>query len=110
MSSFESEQVRFVVSGGSRPDFPCKSDFQGVDGSLSVLSFGDSWDNLRVIPPTPQEPIVALAPEARLLVHWFENQVRVWSIDELGEGYGGEYTINKRYVLEMKLNVHLFTV
>jgi hypothetical protein len=28
MSSFESEQVRFVVSGGPSHPFPCKSDFK----------------------------------------------------------------------------------
>jgi hypothetical protein len=76
-----------------------------VDGGLSVLSFGDSWDNLRVIPPIPQEQIVSLAPEARLILHWFGNEVKIWCIEELGEAYGDDYTITKRYLLEMRLTV-----
>jgi len=82
-----------------------KADDPGVDGSLSVLSFGDSWDNLRVIPPIPQEQIVSLAPKARLLVHWLESQVKIWQIEMPCEAYGDDYTISKRYVLEMQLNV-----
>src|SRR5271170_730400 len=72
----------------------------GVDGSLSVLSFVDGEDNLRVAPPVPQEQIVRLAKEARLLLNWSENQVKLWEFEEIVDE-----RIQKRYLLNMELNV-----
>lgn len=78
----------------------------GVDRSFSVLSFTDSTDNLRVVPPVPQEQVVELATDARLLLSWSDNRVKMWRIEQINEAeHDEEDQISKRYLLDMTLNV-----
>jgi len=78
----------------------------GVDGSFSVLSFIDSTDNLRVVPPIPQQQVVRLAATARVILSWSDSTVKVWRIEEIDEfEFDGDDCISKRYLLEMELNV-----
>ena len=76
-----------------------------MDRSFSVLSFVDAEDNLRVMPPVPQEQIVRLARNARHLLSWTESQVKIWQIEEIDDTLYDEDRISKRYLLEMNLNV-----
>ena len=74
-----------------------------------MLSYVGSKENLRVIPPVPQQQIVSLATTARLLLHWSDRQVKIWRVEEIGEAeFDGEERIEKRYLLEMDLNVNPF--
>lgn len=78
----------------------------GVDGSFSVLSFLNSKENLRVVPPIPQQQVVKLATAARVLLSWSDNQVKLWRIEEIHESeFDSDDRISKRYLLEMELNV-----
>lgn len=78
----------------------------GVDGSFSVLSFMDSTDNLRVVPPIPQQQLVRLAATARVILSWSDSTVKIWRIEEIDESeFDGDDRISKRYLLEMELNV-----
>jgi hypothetical protein len=78
----------------------------GVDRTFSVLSFVDSQENLRVLPPVPQERVVSLANKARMLLNWSDNKVKIWRIEEINESeFEDEDKIEKRYLLEMDLNV-----
>lgn len=78
----------------------------GVDRTFSVLSFVDSKENLRVLPPVPQERIVSLAGKARILMNWSDNKVKFWKIEEINEAaMEDEEPIEKRYLLEMDFNV-----
>jgi WD40 repeat protein len=90
MASFESNNLRIVCSGG-------------VDRSLSVLSYTPEEENLRVLPPVPQERVVKLAPEARILLNWSDNHIRLWRIEGINnDEFAGEQ-IENRYLLEMEL-------
>jgi U3 small nucleolar RNA-associated protein 4 len=79
---------------------------KGVDRTLAVLSFRDSIEKLRVIPPVPQKSVVSLAPKARFLLSWSDTVVKAWKIEE-GNTAGSECDeqISKRYLLEMEFNV-----
>jgi hypothetical protein len=77
----------------------------GVDRTFSVLSFVDTEENLRVVPPVPQEQVVKLAKNARYLLSWTDNQVKVWQVEEIDDTLYDEDRISKRYLLEMSLNV-----
>ena len=104
MASYESQEIRMIVSGGIN-NFML-SLIVGVDRTLSVLSFVEGNENLRVLPPVPQEQVVCLAPEARMLLSWSDNSVRIWKIEEVEEAVlDGEDYIEKRYLLEMNLSV-----
>jgi hypothetical protein len=70
-----------------------------------VLSFVDTEENLRVVPPVPQEQVVKLARNARYLLSWTDNQVKVWQVEEIDDTLYDEDRISKRYLLEMTLNV-----
>ena len=37
----------------------------------------------RVLQAIPQKPIVTCLPQARLLMSWYDHEVKVWSIDKL---------------------------
>ena len=76
-----------------------------MDRSFSVLSFADGDDNLRVMPPVPQEQVVKLARNARYLLSWAESQVKIWQIEEIDVTMFDEDRISKRYLLEMNLDV-----
>jgi U3 small nucleolar RNA-associated protein 4 len=91
MASYESEDFNVVVSGG-------------VDRTFSVISLVDSkTDNLRVLPPVPQDRVVSLAATSRLLLSWSDNEVKVWQIDDVnGTDLEG---IAKRYLIQMIFNV-----
>jgi hypothetical protein len=78
----------------------------GVDRTFSVLSFVDGKENLRVLPPVPQERIVKLASKARILLNWSDNKIKLWKIEEINEAeMDDEEKIEKRYLLEMDFNV-----
>jgi hypothetical protein len=77
----------------------------GVDRTFSVLSFVDTEENLRVVPPVPQEHVVKLAKNARFLLSWTDNQVKIWQVEEIDDTLYDEDRISKRYLLEMNLNV-----
>jgi len=78
----------------------------GVDRTFSVLSFVDSEENLRVLPPVPQERVVSLAGKARILLNWSDNKVKLWKIEEINQtAMEDEDRIEKRYLLEMDFNV-----
>jgi hypothetical protein len=70
-----------------------------------VLSFVDTEENLRVVPPVPQEHVVKLAKNARFLLSWTDNQVKIWQVKEIDDTLYDEDRISKRYLLEMNLNV-----
>jgi hypothetical protein len=63
------------------------------------LSFANSEENLRVIAPVPQ--VVRLAKNARLLLSWSDNQVKIWKVEPVL----GDDLISKRFLLEMTINV-----
>ena len=80
----------------------------GVDRTFSVLSFVNGKENLRILPPVPQEQIVKLAGKARILLTWSDNKVKLWKIEEINESETeAEEKIEKRYLLEMDFNVSL---
>lgn len=91
MTSYESEDFNVVVSGG-------------VDRTFSVISLVDSkTENLRVLPPVPQDRVVSLAATSRLLLSWSDNEVKIWQIDDIkGADLEG---IAKRYLIQMIFNV-----
>lgn len=93
MTSFESSQTRMIVSGG-------------VDRSFSVLFFTDNVENLRVLPPVPQERVVKLATGARILLNWSDNHVRLWRVEEISDHEFAGEQIENRYLLEMEFKVH----
>lgn len=39
--------------------------------------------NHRTIQAIPQKPIVAGIPESRLLMSWYDREVKIWAIDKL---------------------------
>jgi len=91
MASFETSEMRMICSGG-------------VDRSLSVLTFTDRGENLRVLPPVPQERVVKLASESRILLNWSDNHIRLWRVEQItNHEFAGEQ-IENRYLLEMELN------
>ena len=77
----------------------------GIDRTFSVLSFVDTEENLRVVPPVPQEQVVKLAKNSRYLLSWGDNQVKIWQVEEIDDTLHDEDRISKRYLLEMSLNV-----
>ena len=80
----------------------------GVDGSFSVLSFIGSEQKLRVVPPIPQQQVVRLAPTARILLTWSDDRIKIWRIEEINQPeFYADDRIEKRYLLEMELNVRL---
>ena len=70
-----------------------------------MLSFVDTEENLRVVPPVPQEHVVKLARKARYLLSWTDNQVKVWQVEQIDGTVCDEDRISKRYLLEMSLTV-----
>ena len=42
-----------------------------------------SKENHRVLQAIPQKPIITSVPGSRLLVSWFDREVKIWKIDEL---------------------------
>jgi hypothetical protein len=66
----------------------------------------DGTENLRVLPPVPQERIVKVAGKARILFNWSDNKVKLWKIAQINEAeMEDEEKIEKRYLLEMDFNV-----
>ncbi|KAH6634247.1 WD40-repeat-containing domain protein [Chaetomium sp. MPI-SDFR-AT-0129] len=68
MASFESKGMSVVVSGGS-------------DASPIVLpmrAVGKEYH--RTLPSLPQDSPLRSAPGARLLVSWWENEIRIWHL------------------------------
>lgn len=39
--------------------------------------------NHRTLQAIPQKPIVTGIPESRLLMSWYDREVKIWAIDEL---------------------------
>ena len=63
-------------------------------------------ENLRVLPPVPQDPVVSLAANSRLLLSWSDNVVKIWQVDNINESNAEkEPRIEKRYLLQMAFNV-----
>jgi U3 small nucleolar RNA-associated protein 4 len=89
IASFESSETRMICSGG-------------VDRSLSVLFFNNGIENLRVLPPVPQARVVKLAREARILLSWQDNHVRLWRVEEIANHEFAGDQIENRYLLEME--------
>ena len=78
----------------------------GVDRTFSVLSFTETGEQLRVLPPVPQERTVTLAKDARFLLSWLDNKIKIWKVDDVEPAKAdGEDQISKRYLVEMELNV-----
>ena len=72
------------------------------------MSFIGSERNLRVVPPIPQQQVVRLAPTARVLLAWSDDRIKIWRIEEINKPeFYGDDRIEKRYLLEMELNVRL---
>jgi len=92
MTSFQSKDIRMVVSGG-------------VDRTFSVLSFTETGEQLRILPPVPQERTVTMAQDARFLLSWLDNKIKIWQVDDVEPAKADEDQIRKRYLVEMELNV-----
>jgi hypothetical protein len=66
----------------------------------------NSLENLRVLPPVPQDPVMRFASNARTIISWSENQVKGWKIEAPTQlEVEGEEEINKRYLLQMTCSV-----
>lgn len=68
MAAFDSKGLSMVVSGGS--------DVTPVVTPLREYG----RENIRFLPALPQEPLVASAPKARLLVSWWDKNISIWRI------------------------------
>ncbi|KAI8195113.1 U3 small nucleolar RNA-associated protein 4 [Colletotrichum sp. SAR 10_66] len=78
MASFESRSVSIVVTGGP-------------DASPVVLPLKElGRENHRTLPHLPQTPPLASAPDARLLINWWDNQVEVWKLQNSFDGLFGD--------------------
>ncbi|KAF2140901.1 uncharacterized protein K452DRAFT_298972 [Aplosporella prunicola CBS 121167] len=76
MATYESKQMSIMVSGGL--------DTHPI--VLPIREFGK--EHSRTLPALPQNPPVVSAPRARLLVSWWDREVRVWRVkkrDSSGE-------------------------
>jgi len=82
----------------------------GVDRTFSVLSFTETGEQLRVLPPVPQEHTVTLAQDARFLLSWLDNKIKIWQVDDVEPAKADEEDqIRKRYLVEMELNVRMLS-
>lgn len=49
-----------------------------------VAPFADFMkSNHRVLPAIPQKPIVTCIPESRLLMSWYDREIKIWAIEKL---------------------------
>jgi hypothetical protein len=84
----------------------------GIDRTFSVLSQVDDSDNenLRVLPPVPQDRVVKLAADARVLLSWSDREVKVYQIDNINESEVQDVEIGKRFLLQMDFNVRPYSL
>lgn len=69
--------------------------------------------NHRVLQAIPQKPIITCLPQARLLISWYDHEVKVWSIDKLdhitntlelsGQGSTGRKLVS-RLILDVSIS------
>jgi U3 small nucleolar RNA-associated protein 4 len=58
---------------------------EGVDMTPIIIPLRQfSNENHLTFPAVPQEPIVTSVPESRLIMSWWEREVKIWRIEELG--------------------------
>lgn len=69
MATFESKRLSVMVSGGL--------DTHPV--LVPIRSF--NTEHSRKLPALPQSPPIASAPRARLLVSWWDREVRIWRVN-----------------------------
>jgi hypothetical protein len=67
-------------------------------------------ENLRVLPPVPQDRVVKLAPDARVLLSWSDREVKVYQINNINETEVLDVEIRKRFLLQMDFNVHPYSL
>ncbi|KAI8215052.1 U3 small nucleolar RNA-associated protein 4, partial [Colletotrichum sp. SAR 10_86] len=61
------------------------------DASPVVLPLKElGRENHRTLPHLPQTPPLASAPDARLLINWWDNQVEVWKLQNSFDGLFGD--------------------
>jgi len=57
----------------------------GVDMTPIIIPLRQFLDEAHLeIPALPQSPIVTSVPESRLIMSWWEQEVKIWRIQELG--------------------------
>ncbi|KAI5858968.1 WD40-repeat-containing domain protein [Tricharina praecox] len=73
MAAYESGAFSVVVSGG-------------VDMTPIIIPFrGFTTENHRTLPLVPQNPIVTTLPDHRILMSFWEREVKIWKVEELSE-------------------------
>ncbi|KAF8468954.1 quinon protein alcohol dehydrogenase-like superfamily [Kalaharituber pfeilii] len=71
MAAWEGNHMSIVVSGG-------------IDMKPVVIPFEKyNSENYYPINAIPQKPIVTSVPESRLLMSWYDREIKIWAIDEL---------------------------
>lgn len=71
MATFDSKRMSVVVSGGA----------DVAPMVTPMREFGK--ENIRSLPSLPQSPPVLSAPQARLLVSWWDTSIYIWKIARL---------------------------
>ena len=89
MAVYESGAFSVVVSGGvARSSWWMSIAYvgTGVDMTPIIIPFrGFTTENHRTLPLVPQSPIVTTIPGSRILMSYWENEVKIWKIEELRE-------------------------
>ncbi|KAF8428185.1 WD40-repeat-containing domain protein [Tirmania nivea] len=71
IAAWEGGSMSTIVSGG-------------VDMTPIITPFANFLSaNHRTLQAIPQKPIVACIPESRLLMSWYDREVKIWAIDKL---------------------------
>ncbi|CUS10651.1 unnamed protein product [Tuber aestivum] len=72
MAAYECGKFSVIASGG-------------VDMTPIIIPLRQFLDEAQLeIPAVPQSPIVTSVPESRLIMSWWEQEVKIWRIQELG--------------------------
>ncbi|PWW79868.1 WD40 repeat-like protein [Tuber magnatum] len=72
MAAYECGKFSVIASGG-------------VDMTPIIIPLRQFFDEAQLeIPAVPQSPIVTSVPESRLIMSWWEREVKIWRIQELG--------------------------
>ncbi|CAZ79716.1 unnamed protein product [Tuber melanosporum] len=72
MAAYECGKFSVIASGG-------------VDMTPIIIPLRQFLDESHLtIPAVPQSPIVTSVPESRLIMSWWEQEIKIWRIQELG--------------------------
>ena len=83
----------------------------GVDMIPIIIPFQNfNSEQHRTLQAIPQTPVVTAVAESRLLVTWYDREVKIWKIDRVGESSSarriGSEDTGRKLVSRLVLEVH----